>query len=172
MPHQIGKEPDWLPQERSDRNTVTLQVGELAPDFTLPANNGQQVSLSDFRGKNVLVFFFPFAFTGICTGEVCAIRDEMPTADENTVILGISCDSQHTLKAFGAAENVNYLLLSDFWPHGAVSEKYGVFLPERGMSTRGSFVIDKTGTIRWMVINSPGDARSVSAYLEALASLD
>jgi len=151
---------------------VTLKVGDLAPDFTLTAHNGQKVSLTDFRGKNVLVFFFPFAFTGTCTAEVCAIRDELPTTDENTVILGISCDSQHTLKVFAAAEKVDYLFLSDFWPHGEVSEKYGVFLPERGMSTRGSFVIDKTGVIRWLVINSPGDARSVNAYREALAGLE
>lgn len=150
---------------------MTLKVGDVAPDFTLTANNGQKVSLSDFRGQNVLVFFFPFAFTGICTGEVCALRDQMPSAESNTVVLGISCDSPYTLTAFGKAENVDYLLLSDFWPHGEVSEKYGVFVPERGMATRGSFVIDKTGVIRWMVVNTPGEARDVNAYHEALAAL-
>ena len=150
---------------------MTLNVGDLAPDFTLTASNGQKVSLSDFRGKNVLVFFFPFAFTGICTGEVCALRDNMPAASSDAVVLGISCDSPYTLTAFAKAESVDYLLLSDFWPHGEVSEKYGVFVPERGMSTRGSFVIDKTGVIRWLVVNTPGEARDVNAYHEALASL-
>lgn len=151
---------------------MTLKVGDIAPDFSLPASDGQKISLADYRGKNVLVFFFPFAFTGTCTGEVCAVRDEMPAGSSDTVILGISCDPQYSLKAFAAAENLNFLLLSDFWPHGEVSEKYGVFMPERGMATRGSFIIDKTGVIRWLVVNSPGDARSVNAYVEALAALD
>lgn len=150
---------------------MTLKVGDVAPDFSLTASNGQKVSLSDYRGKNVLVFFFPFAFSGICTTEVCAIRDDLPAAADDTVILGISCDPAYSLTAFANAEKLDYLLLSDFWPHGEVSEKYGVFLPERGMSTRGSFVVDKTGVIRWLVVNSPGEARDVNAYREALASL-
>ncbi len=150
---------------------MTLKVGDIAPDFSLPASDGQKISLADHRGKNVLVFFFPFAFSGICTGEVCELRDEMPAGSSDTVILGISCDPQFSLKAFAAAEKLEYLLLSDFWPHGEVSEKYGVFIPERGMASRGSFIIDKTGVIRWLVLNGPGEARSVSSYVEALASL-
>lgn len=151
---------------------MSLKVGDIAPDFSLTASNGQKVSLSDFRGKNVLVFFYPFAFSGICTGEVCAIRDELPAKSQDIVILGISCDPVYALTAFAKAENLDYLLLSDFWPHGEVSQKYGVFLSERGMSTRGSFVIDKSGVIRWLVINSPGEARDVNAYRAALANLN
>jgi peroxiredoxin len=150
---------------------MTLKIGDTAPEFSLTASNGQKVSLSDFRGKNVLVFFFPFAFSGICTGEVCALRDELPNQNDDTVILGISCDPVYALTAFAKAENLDYLLLSDFWPHGEVSQKYGVFLAERGMSTRGSFVIDKTGVIRWLVVNSPGEARDVNEYRAALARL-
>ena len=151
----------------------SLEVGDLAPDFTLSNQYGQQVTLSDFRGsRNVVVMFYPFAFTGICTGELCAIRDRQPEFDnDDTVTLSISCDSVPSLKVFATQENLTHHLLSDYWPHGTVSTAYGVFLADKGFATRGSFVIDKEGVIRWMVINSPGEARSADDYLQALAAL-
>ena len=150
-----------------------LKVGDIAPDFTLSNQYGEQVSLSSFRGKkNVVVMFYPFAFTGICTGELCTIRDRQPDFDnDDTVTLSISCDSVPSMKVFSTQENLTHNLLSDYWPHGTVSTAYGVFLEDKGFATRGSFVIDKEGVIRWMVINGPGEARSADEYMEALAAL-
>lgn len=151
----------------------TLVVGDVAPDFTLSNQYGEQVTLSDFRGrKNVVVMFYPFAFTGICTGELCELRDRAPEFDnEDTVTLSISCDSVPSLKVFAAQEGLTHHLLSDYWPHGAVSRAYGVFLEEKGFATRGTFVIDKSGTIRWLVVNAPGEGRSADEYAAALAAL-
>ena len=153
--------------------TSSVEVGQLAPDFTLSNQYGQPVSLSDFRGsKNVVLMFYPFAFTGICTGELCTLRDRAPEFDnDDTVVLSVSCDSVPSLKVFATQENLTYSLLSDFWPHGEVSRAYGVFLEDKGFSTRGTFVIDKEGVLRWSVVNGPGEARNADDYVAALASL-
>ena len=152
---------------------MAVEVGEQAPDFELTNQFGETVKLSDFRGnKNVVLIFFPKAFTGICTAELCAIRDEKPDfVRDDVVTFGISCDGDASLKAFAEAENYGYDLLSDFWPHGEASKAYGVFIEERGFATRGTFVIDKEGVLRWKVINSPGEARSNDDYRAALAAL-
>lgn len=152
---------------------MSLEVGKEAPDFTLKNQFGEEVKLSDFRDKkNVVLVFFPMAFTGICTGELCEIRDNSPVFVSDSVqVLGISCDTSATHKVFAEKENLDYPLLSDFWPHGAVSKMYGSFFEERGFSTRGTFIIDKQGILRWSVVNSPGDARSTDEYKKALAEL-
>jgi peroxiredoxin len=147
-------------------------VGQQAPEFTLKNAAGEPVSLSDFRGKKVVLVFFPFAFTGTCTAELCAIRDNTDDfIDADTVVLSISCDSHFTLRNFAEQENFNHILLSDFWPHGEVSRRYGVFIEERGMPMRGTFVIDREGIVRWAVINSPADARSTADYRDAVAAI-
>jgi peroxiredoxin len=153
--------------------TSSVEVGQLAPDFTLSNQYGQPVTLSDFRGsKNVVLMFYPFAFTGICTGELCTLRDRAPEFDnDDTVVLSVSCDSVPSLKVFAEQEQLTYSLLSDFWPHGDVSRSYGVFLEDKGFSTRGTFVIDKEGVLRWSVVNGPGEARNADDYVAALASL-
>ena len=151
---------------------MSLSVGQAAPDFTLKNSEGEVVSLSDFRGKKVVLVFFPFAFTGICTAELCAIRDNADNfIDDETVVVSISCDSSPTLKNFKEQENFSHILLSDFWPHGEVARAYGVFLEERGMATRGTFVIDREGVIKWLVINEPGAARNTADYRDALAKI-
>lgn len=148
-------------------------VGALAPDFTLPNQFGQPVTLSSFRGaKNVVVMFYPFAFTGVCTGELCTLRDRAPEfANDDVAVLSISCDPVPSLKVFGEQEGLAHDLLSDFWPHGAVARDYGVFLEEKGFATRGTFIIDKDGVLRWSVVTSPGEARDANAYADVLASL-
>ena len=148
-------------------------VGSVAPDFELTNQNGQKVSLASFRDKkNVVVLFYPFAFSGICTGELCALRDDLaPFQNDQVELLAISCDPMYSLKAFADAEKYEFSLLADFWPHGEVAKKYGVFQEERGFSTRGTFVIDKSGVIRWSVVNGPGEARDVAAYKAALAAI-
>ena len=148
-------------------------VGETAPDFTLVDQNGEMVSLSGFRGdKNVLIVFYPFAFSGICTGELCEIRDDIAGFQNDDVqVLAVSCDPKYSLRAWADAQGYTFPLLSDFWPHGAVSQQYGVFLESAGMSTRGSFLVDKDGVLRWAVVNGPGEARDLAAYRSALASV-
>ena len=152
---------------------MPVEVGQEAPDFTLPSGSGEKVTLSDYRGsKNVVLMFYPFAFTGTCTGELCAIRDRYADfVNDDSVVLSVSCDSPHTLRVFSEQENLSHPMLSDFWPHGAVSQAYGAFLEEKGFATRASFVIDKDGIVRWSVINGPGEARSADDYSEALAQL-
>ena len=148
-------------------------VGSVAPDFELTNQHGQKVSLASFRDKkNVVVLFYPFAFSGICTGELCALSDDLaPFQNDQVELLAISCDPMYSLKAFADAEKYEFSLLADFWPHGEVAKKYGVFQDERGFSTRGTFVIDKSGVIRWSVVNGPGEARDVAAYKAALAAI-
>jgi peroxiredoxin len=152
---------------------MAIEVGQEAPDFELTNQHGEKVRLSSYRGaKNVVLMFFPKAFTGICTDELCAIRDETAIVeDEGTVVLSVSCDTSATLKAFADSQGYTHQLLSDFWPHGAVAQSYGVFLDAAGIALRATFVIDREGLVRWTVVNQPGDARSVADYTVALAAL-
>mgnify|MGYP000898221121 FL=1 len=148
-------------------------VGSVAPEFELTNQHGEKVSLASFRDKkNVVVLFYPFAFSGICTGELCALRDDLaPFQNDQVELLAISCDPMYSLKAFADAEKYEFSLLADFWPHGEVAKKYGVFQEERGFSTRGTFMIDKSGVIRWSVVNGPGEARDIASYKAALAAI-
>ena len=152
---------------------MELEVGQQAPDFTLTNQYGETISLADFRGKkNIVLMFYPFAFTSTCTGELCELRDSQVDFEaDDAEILSVSCDTPHTLKVYAKQEGFTHSLLSDFWPHGEVAQAYGVFLPEKGFATRGTFVIDKAGIVRWSVINSPGEARSADEYKAALAGL-
>ena len=134
---------------------MSLEVGDIAPDFSLKNQFGEIVTLSEFKGKNVVLMFYPFAFTGKCTEELCAIRDERNDfVNDGTQILSISCDPSSSLKIFAEEQGLTTPLLSDFWPHGQVSKAYGVFLEDLGFANRGTFVIDKTGVIRWKVVTS------------------
>jgi peroxiredoxin len=152
---------------------MPVEIGQEAPDFTLSSHSGEKVTLSAYRGaKNVLLMFYPFAFTRICTGELCAIRDRYADfVNDDTVVLSVSCDPVASLRAFAEQEGLAHPMLSDFWPHGAVSSAYGVFLEEKGFPTRASFVIDKAGVVRWSVVNGPGEARSADDYSGALDAL-
>jgi peroxiredoxin len=152
---------------------MSLTIGKPAPEFSLVNQFGENVSLSSFKGKkNVVVLFYPFAFSGICTGELCALRDDLSAFhNDDAELLAISCDPMYSLKAFGEAEGYEFGLLADFWPHGEVAKSYGVFLEEKGFATRGTFIIDKKGILRWQVVNGPGEARNVVQYKEALAAL-
>ena len=152
---------------------MAVEVGDEAPDFTLRDQHKQEVKLSDFRGKkNVVLLFYPFAFTGVCTGELCAIRDERTEFEnEDTQILAVSADTTHALRIFAEQEKLEYPMLSDFWPHGDVARRYGVFDEKLGAATRGTFIIDKDGVVRWKVVNAIPDARDQNEYKKALAAL-
>jgi peroxiredoxin len=155
------------------RKIMAIQVGDKAPDFELKDNHGATVRLSDFRGeKNVVVLFYPFAFTGVCTGELCELRDNLPKFGHDDVqLLAVSNDSIHTLRVFAEQEGLEYPLLSDFWPHGEVSRAYGVFDADKGCAVRGTFILDKEGVVRWSVVNALPDARDLNEYLAALDTL-
>ncbi|MFM9551774.1 peroxiredoxin [Streptomyces caniscabiei] len=152
---------------------MSIQVGDKAPDFELRDNHGATVRLSDFRGeKNVVVLFYPFAFTGVCTGELCELRDNLPKfVNDEVQLLAVSNDSIHTLRVFAEQEGLEYPLLSDFWPHGDVSRAYGVFDADKGCAVRGTFIVDKEGLVRWSVVNALPDARDLNEYLAALDTL-
>jgi mycoredoxin-dependent peroxiredoxin len=149
------------------------EVGTEAPDFSLKDQNNQEVTLSSFRGKrNVLVVFYPFAFSGICTSELCSVRDDLPNFQNDDVqILAISVDHPFTLKAWSDAQGYDFPLLADFWPHGEVATAYGVFNDTRGMALRGTFLVDKDGIVRFSEVNQPGDARDQGGWKQAVAEL-
>ncbi|MFZ4154040.1 peroxiredoxin [Streptomyces pseudogriseolus] len=152
---------------------MTIPVGAQAPDFELKDNHGAPVRLSDFRGhRNVVLLFYPFAFTGVCTGELGEIRDRLEQfAERDAEVLAVSNDSIHTLRVFGEQENLPFPLLSDFWPHGNVSRAYGVFDEDKGCAVRGTFVIDRQGVVRATVTSAMADARDAGEYLAALDTL-
>ncbi|WP_433294618.1 peroxiredoxin [Pseudonocardia sp. CA-142604] len=149
------------------------EVGTEAPDFSLKDQNNQEVTLSSFRGKrSVLVVFYPFAFSGICTSELCSVRDDLPNFQNDDVqILAISVDHPFTLKAWSDAQGYDFPLLADFWPHGEVATAYGVFNDTRGMALRGTFLVDKDGIVRFSEVNQPGDARDQGGWKKAVAEL-
>ncbi|MBC2874061.1 MULTISPECIES: peroxiredoxin [Streptomyces] len=152
---------------------MAIDVGTEAPDFALKNQHGETVRLSDFRGeKNVVLLFYPFAFTGVCTGELCALRDELPTfVNDDVQLLAVSNDAPFSLRVFAEQEKLDYPLLSDFWPHGEVSRAYGVFDEEKGCAVRGTFIIDKQGVVRWTIVNGLPDARDLNEYTRELAAL-
>jgi len=152
---------------------MTVEVGSPAPDFTLKNQDGQEVSLGDFAGeKAVLLVFYPFAFSGICTGELCSVRDDLSSFQNDDVqVLGVSCDTTWALKTWAQQEGYEFPLLSDFWPHGAVSESYGVFSADLGFAFRGTFLIDADGVVRFAEHNGPGEARDQQGWRDALKQL-
>jgi mycoredoxin-dependent peroxiredoxin len=152
---------------------MAVDVGEVAPDFELKDQHGTPVKLSSFRGnKNVVLVFYPLAFSGVCTGEMCAIRDQFPEVSrEDVELLAVSVDSFFTLKTWAERDHFDFSMLSDFWPHGEVARAYGVFDDKMGVAVRGTFIIDKDGVVRWKVVNPIPQAREIADYQKALAEL-
>jgi peroxiredoxin len=152
---------------------MPLEIGAIAPDFTLKNQFGEDVTLSQFRGKKpVVIVFFPLAFSGICTGELCEIRDNIVIFDRADVeLLGVSVDSHFTLRAWAEQERYSFQLLSDRWPTGAVASAYDVFVEGAGIANRATFVIDKEGRIVEEIITEPGQARDFAAYRAAVAKV-
>ncbi|MBG0812669.1 peroxiredoxin [Planomonospora sp. ID82291] len=151
---------------------TAVEVGSPAPDFELRDQHGAPVGLSGHRGRRVLLIFYPFAFSGVCRGELSALRDEfVPAAPEDVRVLAVSSDSVFTLRAWADREGYGFPLLSDFWPHGRVARAYGVFDEEKGAALRGTFVIDGDGVVRWRVVNPLPQARDIAEYLKVLAEL-
>ncbi len=152
---------------------MVLEVGAVAPDFTLSDQHGEELTLSELVNDGpVALVFFPLAFSGICTGELCELRDNLQLFEEGGVrLLGISVDSTHALKAWAASEGYDFSILSDFWPHGAVAKDYGVFVEETGFATRGTLLIGEGREILASFETAPGEARDFTAYRDAVAAL-
>ena len=151
---------------------MSLSVGDTAPDFSLPDQDKQVVSLAELRGAPVLVVFYPFAFSGICTGELCQLRDELAVyTDAGVRVVAVSTDPTFTLKAWREQQGFEFPLLSDFWPHGATAQAYGVFNDKAGMALRGTFLVDAEGRVAFAEVNGPGDAREQSGWKDAVAKL-
>lgn len=151
---------------------MAVEVGDGAPDFELKDQHGAPVKLSDFRGeKNVVLVFYPLAFSGVCSGELSRIRDELPTLGDDVEVLAVSVDSMFALRAWADQEHYQFPLLSDFWPHGETARRYGVFDEDRGVALRGTFIIDAEGVVRWKVVNPRPQARDITQYLKALAEI-
>jgi mycoredoxin-dependent peroxiredoxin len=151
---------------------MSVSVGDRAPEFSLPDQDKQIVSLADLRGTPVLLVFYPFAFSGLCTGELCQLRDELSAyTDAGVQVLAISTDPVFSLRAFREKEGFDFPLLSDFWPHGAVAQAYEVFNEKAGMAVRGTFLVDPDGTVAFAEVNQPGDVREQSGWKDAVGQL-
>ena len=157
---------------------MAIEVGTNAPDFSLVSDEKETVNLKDFQGKNVVVLFFPLAFTGVCTTELCTMRDDIANYNNmNATILGVSVDSPFVLEQFKSAQSLNFPLLSDFNKEASAAydslyEEFPAF-GMRGVSKRSAFVIDKEGVVRYKEIcSSPGDLPNFNAIKETLSSLN
>ena len=152
---------------------MPVEIGQEAPDFALKDQNGTVRRLSDLRGsKHVVVVFYPLAFSGICTAELCELRDDLPSFESDEVTtMAVSVDSPYVLRAFADRQGYQFTLLSDFWPHGDTAKAYGVFNQERGYANRGTFIVDKQGVVRYATVHQPAEPRDPEEYRKALAAL-
>ena len=156
---------------------MTLKKGDQAPDFSLTSDEKTTISLSDFKGENVVVLFFPLAFTGVCTTELCTMRDDISTYKNlDATVLAISVDSPFTLEQFKAQQNLNFSLLSDF--NAEASAAYGALYDDfvlgmKNVSKRSAFVVDKSGVIQYAeVLESAGDLPNFDAIKATLSQLN
>lgn len=156
---------------------MAIQVGQQAPDFTLRDTQKNKVTLSEQRGKNVLLLFFPLAFTSVCTTELCGIRDNISFYNNsNAVVFGLSVDSLFSLGKFKEEQNLNFTLLSDF--NKEVSAAYDTIYADwfndmKGVSKRSAFVIDKDGIVQYAeVLENAGDVPNFEAIQQVLSTLN
>src|SRR5262245_51910615 len=153
---------------------MTIEVGDEAPDFELKSPDNEVVKLSSFRGdRPVLLVFYPFTFTGVCEGELCQLRDDFSQFEDAGVqVLAVSCDSKNSQRIWTEQQGFPYLLLSDFWPHGAAAQAYGVFNEALGCANRATFLINKDGkVVDTFATDSLSTPRDPARYKEAIAKL-
>ena len=152
---------------------MAVEIGDEAPDFELRDQDKNPVRLSSFRGsKNVVLVFYPLSFTGVCQSELNAIRDEFEDfSGDDVVTLAVSIDSTAVHKKWAEEQGYAFPLLADFWPHGGVAQQYGVLDEKSGLALRGTFIIDKAGTVAYTVVNAIPDARDADEYRKVLAGL-
>ncbi|MFW6599373.1 peroxiredoxin [Propionibacteriaceae bacterium Y2011] len=147
-------------------------VGDPAPGWASKNQYGAPVETAELTGAPALLMFYPYAFTGICSGELRAVQDLMSefTAHDARV-LAISCDSMFSLRVFAEQEDFTFDLVSDHWPHGGIASSHGVFDEAAGCALRASFLLDADGLVAWSVVNGIGDARNIADHVTALAQL-
>jgi peroxiredoxin len=156
---------------------MSIQIGQKAPEFTLHNTEKNKISLADFQGKNVLILFFPLAFTGVCTNELCSMRDSLATYNNlNAEVIGISVDSLFVLDKFKKENNLNFNLLSDFNKETSKAYDclYDTFVFDMlGVSKRSAFIVDKEGMIQYAeVLESAGDLPNFEAIKTCLENLN
>ena len=148
---------------------MTIQIGDQAPNFTLPNQHGEEIELKTLRGKPVVLAFYPLSFSPTCTDELCELRDEFQIfEDSDATLLGVSVDSKFTKAAFSEAKGYQFDLLADFKPHGEVTKLYEAWLEEKGHGTRATYVIDADGVVIAKFVTSPGEMRPLADYKKAL----
>lgn len=152
---------------------MPVEVGQEAPDFTLKDQDRNDVTLSSFRGqRNVVVVFYPFTFTARCEGEICALRDDMKALEDlDAQVLAVNCDSLFAHKKWSDENDLQFPVLTDFWPHGETARAYGVFNEDIGAAERATFVVDRSGVVRAHFQTPISESRSVADYKAALADL-
>jgi mycoredoxin-dependent peroxiredoxin len=153
---------------------MPVEIGQEAPDFELRSSTGDTIKLSSYRGdKAVALVFYPFTFTAVCQGELCALRDDMSRYEAAGVqVLALSCDTAPAQKKWAEEQGYKFPVLADFWPHGAVAQAYGVFNDQLGCAMRHTFLIDKDGNVvDTFSTDALGTAREAERYEEALAKL-
>ncbi|GAB09000.1 peroxiredoxin AhpE [Gordonia araii NBRC 100433] len=150
-----------------------IAVGSRAPDFTLPDQNNQRVNLSTLTDeRRTLLVFFPLAFTGNCEGELGLIRDRLPEFDNDSLTtVAISVGPPPTHKVWSSAQGFLFPILSDFWPHGAVAQQYGVFSERHGYSLRGTVLVDRDRSVLFSDAAEAGAPRDDSVWERALAAV-
>lgn len=167
---QAGTSQGWaalIPGPTGPATATPPTAGEPAPEFTTRTQYGEPVGPADLRAKPYLLVFFPYAFTGICTGELAQLQNVLAQWRELGVrVLTISCDAMFSLRVFADQEGYEFDLLTDHWPHGRISQLFGVFDQTAGCAVRATFWVDPTGTVQWSVVNPIGQARDMTAPLE------
>ena len=140
---------------------MALQIGDQAPDFDLHVAQGERVRLSDFRGRsNVLLVFHPYAWTAVCTEEALDLQENLESfRSAETELVFVSCDTSAARQAWKESLGAEFTFASDFWSHGAAAKAYGVFDESSGASVRGTFLIDKDGTVIWSLVNDVATKR-------------
>ena len=151
---------------------MAVTTNETAPEFDLEVKKGERITLSDFRGRsNVLLVFHPFAFTEVCEEEARDLQENLESfRNAQTEIVFVSCDAPAARQAWKRELEADFTFASDFWPHGTVAKAYGVFDEARGAPHRGTFLIDKSGTIVWSYV-PPDDERRTHMVPESLETL-
>jgi mycoredoxin-dependent peroxiredoxin len=151
---------------------VAIETGDRAPEFDLEVKPGERVRLSDFAGeRNVLLVFHPYAFTPLCELEARDLQENLESfRNAETDVVFVSCDTSAARQAWREQLGAEYTFASDFWPHGEAAKAYGVFDDPTGVALRGTFLIDKSGTVVWSLVNDEHTRRNelVSGPLEAV----
>jgi peroxiredoxin len=150
-----------------------IKAGDIAPDFTLKDNWNNDVTLSSYKGKKVLLSWHPLAWTSVCMDQMRSIERNMDAFNKlNTIPLGLSVDSQASKRIWGNFLWLEKLrILSDFWPHGKTAMDYGLFLEEGGFATRANVIVDEEGVVRWVKVYPLGQLPDIDEVLKALSEL-